>query len=161
MHSLRLAVTFGLLIALGFCSGCSESAGSKKPPTFPVSGTVTMNGQPVADAMVVFVPTAKEGQSAVAKTNAEGKYQATTFSTGDGALAGEYLVKVSKHDTPPAAPGAGRSLSHEEEQKIYVEKTTPTEPPKSYLPSKYENESTSGLKHTVFDGPTTFDIKIE
>lgn len=148
------------LLAAGFLAGCSSKP--KRPATYPVTGTVTANGKPVAAASVVFVPSTQGVESAAGITDAEGKYQLTTFSAGDGAQAGEYRVKVSKYDTkPPTADDKKRYMSQEEEQKIYAEDERPTPPAKNLLPPKYGNENTSGITHTVKDSPSTLDIKVE
>jgi uncharacterized protein YcfL len=147
-------VTVGIVV-----TGCSSS---DRPPTYPVTGTVTSQGKPIAGAAVTFVPTGTDGEAASALTDSEGKYALTTWEAGDGARPGQYRVKVSKQEQVAVDPSKMvKNLSIEEEQKIYVENTTPPPPPKSLIPSKYENDQTSGLTHTVEEKPTTFDIKIE
>jgi hypothetical protein len=59
-------------------SGCSGS--SDRPPLGLVKGTVTLDGKPFANVMVVFKP--DEGRAASALTNANGEYEL------------EYLYKV-------------------------------------------------------------------
>ena len=146
-------VTVGIVL-----TGCSNSS---RPPTYPVTGTVTSKGKPVAGAAITFVPTG-EGEAASAMTDAEGKYALTTWATGDGARPGEYRVKVSKQELAAVDPSKlVQNLSYEEEQKIYVENKKPAPPPKRLIPGKFENEQTSGLIHKVEEKPTTFDIKIE
>src|SRR5689334_9866332 len=56
--AVSILVTVGIVLA-----GCSNSS---RPPTYPVTGTVTMQGKPVAGAAVTFVPTGKEGEAASA-----------------------------------------------------------------------------------------------
>jgi hypothetical protein len=119
-------------------------------------------GEPVEGATVVFVPSAKGAASAAGVTDAEGYYELTTFTAGDGAQVGKYLVKVTKYDVKkPDGTKEQRFVTHEEEQATYVEDTTPAPPPKNVLPAKYETETTSGIVHTVEDGPTTLDIELE
>ena len=156
-HPGKLSVS--TLVAVGIVlSGCSNSS---KPPTYPVTGTVTMQGKPVAGAAITFVPTT-EGEAASAITDSEGKYALTTWAAGDGARPGEYRVKVSKQEQQAVDPSKlVQNLSTEEEQKIYVENKKPAPPAKSLIPSKFENEETSGLVHKVEEKPTTFDIKLE
>src|SRR5262245_39951940 len=147
-------VTVGIVL-----TGCSNSS---QPPTYPVTGTVTWQGKPLAGAAITFVPTGKEGEAASAITDSEGKYALTTWEAGDGARPGKYRVKVSKQEQATVDPSKMvRNLSTEEEQKIYVENTKPPPPAKRLIPSKFENDQTSGLTHTVAEKPTTFDIKIE
>ena len=149
-----ILVTVGIVL-----TGCSNSS---RPPTYPVTGTVTMQGKPVAGAAITFVPTGKEGEAASAITDSDGKYALTTWRAGDGAQPGEYRVKVSKQEQTAVDPSKMvKNLTIEEEQKIYVENKKPPPPAKRLLPSKFENEQTSGLIHNVEKKATTFDIKIE
>jgi len=59
-----------------------------------VTGVVTLDGTPVADAKVVFVPIAG-GQPVDGKTNEEGRYE-----LAGGAPAGPYLVRIDHKLTP-------------------------------------------------------------
>jgi carboxypeptidase family protein len=156
-HPGKLAVATLLTVGI-VLTGCSNSS---RPPTYPVTGTVTLQGKPVAGAAVTFVPTG-EGEAASAITDSEGKYALTTWQAGDGARPGEYRVKVSKQEQQTVNPAKMvKNLSIEEEQKIYVESKKPAPPSRSLIPGKFENEQTSGLIHKVEEKPTTFDIKIE
>src|SRR6476620_7046745 len=140
-----LAVSI-LVAAAIVLTGCPNS----RPATYRVTGTVTMQGKPFAGAVITFVPTSKEGEAASAITDSEGKYALTTWQAGDGARPGEYRVKVSKQEETAGDPAKMvKDLTIEEEQKIYVEKKTAPPPAKSLVPSKYLDESTSGLSHTV------------
>ena len=154
----KLAVS--VLVAVGIVlTGCSNSS---RPPTYPVTGTVTSQGKPVAGAAVTFVPTGDEGEAASAITDSEGKYALTTWQAEDGARPGEYRVKVSKQELAAVDPSKMvKNLSIEEEQKIYVENKKPPPPAKSLIPSKYLDESSSGLSHTVPNSSSTFDIEIK
>jgi hypothetical protein len=140
-------------------TGCSHS---DRPPTYPVTGTVSSLGKPVTGAAITFVPTGNGGEAASAISDSEGKYVLTTWAQGDGARPGQYRVKVSK--SAQAAVDTSKmvqNLSYEEEQRTYVENTKPLPPPKRLIPIKFENEATSGLSHTVEEKATTFDIKVE
>lgn len=157
-HSGNLAVF--ILVAIGIVlTGCPKSSG---PVTYRVTGTVTMQGKPVAGAVVTFVPTSNEGEAASAITGADGKYVLTTRQAGDGARPGEYRVKVNKQEETTVDPSKMvKNLTIEEEQKIYVENKKPRPPAKSLIPSKYLDESSSGLSHTVPKSSSTFDIEIK
>ena len=152
--ALSILVTVGIVL-----TGCSNSS---RPSTYPVTGTVISQGKPVAGAAITFVPTGNEGEAASAITDSEGKYALTTWRAGDGARPGEYRVKVSKQEQTAVDPSKMvKNLSIEEEQKIYVENKKPPPPAKSLIPSKYQDESSSGLSHTVPKGSSTFDIEIK
>lgn len=140
----------GMLLA-GFAafllvSGCSRTPRVKRPPTFPVQGTVLMGGKPIAEATVMFNPVA-EGNGAIAVTDFEGRYRLTTFVPNDGAMAGDYKVAIVKTvfgnpqgDSPMATSGD----------------------PKNLLPPRYSDGETSGFTATVAAGPeNTFDFALE
>jgi hypothetical protein len=151
-----------LPVCAGVLAGCSSEP--ERPPSYPVSGTVTWKGQPLEGARVVFVPAAEGVESAVGVTGADGKYVATTYAAGDGVQAGEYRVKVSKYNVAPPTREEQekyQELTYEQEQAIYAEDELPTPPAKNLLPKKYESETTSGIVHKVTEGPTTLDITIE
>jgi hypothetical protein len=156
---------FFLPIAIAGCS--FEPA---KPPTFPVSGVVTLDGKPVEGVVVTFVPRVTGTvSSATGSTDAAGKYQLTTFSGNDGAQEGDFDVKVSKYgykETEEA--GDGTTITSAEEYQAAMKKSyeaknpmTPGAVPKNSLPAKYENHNTSGLKYSVKKPGGTFDIPLK
>ena len=95
----RLLLGFALVLGLGCGSGKFA----------PVSGTVTMNGKPLAGALVIFSPIAKEGSidagpGSSGKTNDKGEYTLTSDTGGTGAFVGKHRVSVSLMN-----PGTGES----------------------------------------------------
>jgi hypothetical protein len=92
-----------LLPALAICSltllvtsGCNSG-----PPVGRVNGTVTMDDQPLGNALVTFVPQSG-GQSALGKTDATGKY--SLYRRGEpGAVVGMYTIVVTTMPDPAAA----------------------------------------------------------
>jgi hypothetical protein len=95
---LTLAVV-GSVLAVG----CGQKAAG--PTTYPVTGTVTHNGTPVEGATVAFMASGEQ-KGAVGRTDASGKYTLTTLVAGDGAMAGEYAVKISKYEGAAERPPA-------------------------------------------------------
>lgn len=140
---------------------CGESE-SDNPATYPVTGTVIYQGSPVENATVVLTPIAGNAQGAMGNTDAEGKFSLTTFETGDGALPGEYKVRVFKYEIvdEPDPTSSDEIVDFDEEE--YGEDYTGTEEVKSesLLPSRYENAATSGITHTVPQAPSTLEIDI-
>lgn len=121
--------------------GCGKRGNADRPPTVPVQGVVTYKGQPVEGASVSFQRTDRT-KSAVGRTDAHGKYFLTTFEPGDGAMTGEYDVKIVKYEQPKEEPEDG---------------VTP--PLKSLIPEKYAK---GVLKATVQDGgDNTFDFDLQ
>ncbi|MDG1897315.1 MAG: carboxypeptidase-like regulatory domain-containing protein [Fuerstiella sp.] len=75
-------------------AGC----GAGGPDIATVTGKVTMDGQPLANAAVVFVP--ENGRPAGARTNAQGEYELTYSEGREGALPGKNMVRISTLSDP-------------------------------------------------------------
>jgi hypothetical protein len=74
----------------------------------PASGTVTIDGTPLAEAVVQFIPMGDtKGQGGSALTDTEGTYKALTTFGEPGLPAGEYKVVISKRDSKGGAAVAG------------------------------------------------------
>jgi hypothetical protein len=140
------------LAAVCCLCGCGGGGDSDRPETYPVTGTVTYNGAPVEGASVTFspnVPISQVGQGgargAFGVTDAEGKYQLTTFAPQDGALPGEYRVSIMKYEgVEPLPPDY-----NEEEDYEAPDPNAQDTPRKSLIPEKYASAGTSGFTVTV------------
>lgn len=147
----------GFLVCALVLTGCSGSPHDpNRPKTVPVSGTVTHNGKPVEGAAVTFMAQSAQGRGAIGRTDEAGRFTLTTFGANDGAIPGEYRVKIAK----TVAEG---TLSQEEAQKLQ-EKGKPVPPPveRDLLPVKYKKSETSTLTATVKeagDNDFPFDLK--
>jgi hypothetical protein len=117
--------------------GCGDGQESR----MPVSGLVTLNGQPLADAKVTLMP--KDGRRAAnGLTDSSGRFEsATTFSKGDGAVIGDHYVAITPKNPPPmpgdeisspGSPGPGK-------REKYV----------APIPEKYGIPKESGLEVSV------------
>lgn len=137
---LRLLV----VLALALLAGCGPSG----PTMVPVTGTVTLDGAPVAGVGVMFAP-ATAGRPAQGTTDATGKFQLTTEKSGDGVLEGEYEVTVTGVRTVGAAVNpdgtSGDPSQYREEW---------------FLPKKYARRDTSGLRQTVTKGMPPVELKL-
>lgn len=87
------------LVAVPLCclllcvfAGCGNSKMGK------VNGVVTMDGQPVADAFIKFIPKGDQGTSSFGKTESDGSYQMRFSDSEYGALIGTYHVTISTGD---------------------------------------------------------------
>jgi hypothetical protein len=92
----RMLLSFAFLIAAG-CGG---------ERIVPVSGKVTLDGQPLAKATVSFQPVAKPGSlnagpASSAKTDTQGHYKLKGIAGQDGALVGEHRVMISLQMNDP------------------------------------------------------------
>ena len=94
------------LCCLALVLGCSEGVPPEEvPPLQPVSGKVTLDGQPAAGVSVSFTPTdGASGNGAYASTDESGSYT-LQYRTGDpGIPAGEYAVTFIKMAQPDGSP---------------------------------------------------------
>lgn len=135
-----------LLIALWSLAGCSRS---DRPPLAKVSGVVLLDGAPVEGAAVMFMPVAG-GRPAQGSTDAQGKFQLTTFDTHDGAIIGEHKVSVTKLETTgvvETADGLSGSVDASAIKEIW------------HVPQSYSNPENSGLTATVEKGMP--EVKLE
>jgi hypothetical protein len=121
----------GFLIAsmLAGCSRYREDEWSRQwPPRFPTGGLVTLDGAPVAEAVVTFsiTRTDRDNKSftAVGMTDQQGRFALRTFRPGDGAVEGKHAVTISKSSLDKG------SLAHA-------------------IPSRYARFETSGLEADV------------
>lgn len=98
-----LGVTCALLMIVSI--GCSND---KRLKVYPVEGTVLLDGQPLANALVVLhplTPKNAEHQPSTAQTDASGKFKATTYVSNDGVPDGEYAVTVAAYELIPEGSG--------------------------------------------------------
>ncbi len=121
--------------------GCGPAVDPNRPKTYPVTGTVTYNGQPVSDAMVTFIGGER---GAIGRTNESGQIQMTTFDAGDGALPGTYKVMISKTVLEGVPAEMGEGTSPDEEPAMGEQK--------DLLPPKYKDPNESGLTAEVGEG---------
>ncbi|MDF1742725.1 MAG: carboxypeptidase-like regulatory domain-containing protein [Gimesia sp.] len=85
-----LVVSFGFVISLTACGG----AGSDAPSLGQVTGKITMDGAPLADASVTFMP--EKVRASAATTDSEGNYELIYIREEKGAAIGKHKVTVSK-----------------------------------------------------------------
>lgn len=105
-----------------------------------VSGTVTLDGEPVAGAHIRFSPEGK-GTAAFAETDTRGRYQLRTYDPGDGAIPGDYRVSVTKEVTEGVV-----EFNSQQEREEYLKKNgRPNRKVTNALPEKFADPDTSGL----------------
>jgi len=131
----RAACGMVILVA----AGCGKTG----PQVHFVEGGLLLDGQPVADATVVFVPEATNGLVATGRSNAEGRFTLTSVRGGrpnGGALEGDYAVTFAKADYDLKGTGKTRDDDLDGVPLIHL------------IPPQYGDASTSGLKATVKKG---------
>jgi hypothetical protein len=93
MYSLhRGPVLAGALILIAGC-GTSQPTNVGK-----VSGKVTLEGQPLPDAVVTFSPVKEGGSAALGRTDSSGRYSLSYAQGVEGAEVGENRVSISTFD---------------------------------------------------------------
>ncbi len=135
------AVAVALILLAPLVSGCGSSE-PPRPPVFPVSGQVIVNGRPAAGAYVVFHPKAAESgtPSPQAYADKQGNFAVSTFSQQDGAPAGEYAVTVVLEPMVKVGDEFERG--------------------KNVLPPKYSNPTTTTVVARVAEGQNSVPIRI-
>lgn len=135
---MRVAAVSLLLIV-----GCGDHL-----ETAPTVGVVLYNGQPLANANVVFVPEQK-GPASVGLTGADGHFTLAT-NTGPGALIGRHGVTVQAFERYRTD---GKPVPATEQQTPATE--SELESPyriRSRIPAAYGNPASSGLSADVAPG---------
>jgi hypothetical protein len=72
---------------------------TQRAGTFPVSGTISFNGEPVGNGKIVFLPPSPAGQQATGQI-INGKYSLTSFALNDGAFPGSYHIVIVSPSVP-------------------------------------------------------------
>ena len=136
-------VALSMLAVLPACSKASKTEG--------VTGVITYNGEPLADATVKFLPTDATGSQSYGKTNEKGEYKLQTLlgAADAGTTPGEYKVTVDCITTVET----GNMIEENGEEK-------PETVAESLIPAKYNNAETSGLTATVKPGDNTINFDL-
>ena len=137
------------------CLGCGDDG----PKLGTVTGTVTMDGTPMANVLVTFTP-AEKGRSSNGKTDASGVYT-LAYSDGPGAAVGTHKVSVTtlknaenivnsemRSDDPAYAAQASGGAAQDYSQANIPEA----------IPEKYNIKTE--LKFEVKSGSNTIDIPL-
>ncbi len=125
---MRRLAGLGLCLCLMSCSKYGDH------PPYPVSGQILVNDQPANGAMVVFHHEGNWGEKSIvprAWTDANGRFELSTYGQGDGAPAGDYKVAVFW-----PAYRRGKNVGPDK------------------LGGKFAKSASSGLAAHINDGPT-------
>ena len=103
----RSLLAAGLVLGLLVISGCGSAPDEDLPPRSTVTGTVTLDGQPLEGASVMFTPQ-EGGALSTGTTDETGKYKLSYGPSEEGAAIGRHKVRISKHgegdDTNDSVP---------------------------------------------------------
>jgi hypothetical protein len=95
----RLGTAAWLLLLAGTCG----FAGCGGPPTGQVAGIVTLKGQPIGGAKLVFVATTNPDDVFHGASSRDGKYQ-VSYRELNGLPVGRYQVTIAMHTLPNGQP---------------------------------------------------------
>lgn len=150
-----LGSTLALFLGSVCVAGCSGGV-DDRPAVYPVTGTVTLNGKPVAGVAVTF-SSENAPRSASGKTDDNGKYWLTTYNFKDGAVAGEHQVVITKFATQNATSDPAKATGQDLSKGPMAGYPTPDksgnmklpEGSANEFPAKFADSKASGLKATV------------
>lgn len=145
MNKKLLALCVALAVAVLF-----PACGKSVLKTEPVTGTITLDGAPLANCIVYFTPTG-EGAQGVGRTDAQGVYKLQTAqgAADAGTTPGSYKVHFTCDEivSPEETDAEGNTIKEEVV--------------KSVIPAKYNNAETSGCTAEVVKGKNTIDFALE
>lgn len=142
-----------VVAGLGFAAGCGKPS---PPPLVEASGTVTLNGDPLPNASVRFIPMFKGfGAEVIAEavTNQDGAFKLICLGT-NGACVGTHKVTVEEGPLPREAIGeSGRAQMA---MTKYLQ-SLPNRP----IPSEYGNVAQTPLTIEIVPDKTTYDLDLQ
>jgi len=130
--------------AIALC-GCSRGVSMGQ-----VDGTVRLDGAPIADAMVTFVPADRKLPQSTGLTDADGRFQLRCSNGAIGAAVGEHRVIVIDGGRAPSGKG-------KDDDELPEGKDVPT----SRIPLKFSRPDKTPLRQSVEKGTQEVAIEIE
>lgn len=127
--SIRSVPMVSVICAAAFLVGCQDDGHLELAP---VTGMVTMDGEPLTQGAVIFTP--ERGQLAHGEIASDGSFSLSTYGENDGATLGKHQVAIVV-------------LEGEDEFESEV-------PRKWLIPRRYGAGATSGLTFEVKSGET-------
>lgn len=162
-----LRAKWALVVCLFWLAGFVGCGSETEVDTVPVTGKVTLDGEPVEGAVVTFVPDIPKGRTAAGRTDRRGVYTLMTIEPGDGALPGGYRIMVHKtsDSTAPTTYAnqeeAMAAQTERMEASSGVSNMSRRSETTHELPAKYANVDESGLKAKVTaDGGNNFPLEL-
>lgn len=143
--------TLSLLLTAAGCFLAAGCGGRDGPAVVPVSGRLTMNGEPLTGVRIRFFPDTAhtQGVTAFADTNEEGRFEITTQKPADGIVPGQYLVDVNM-PSPVAPPPPGTKAWDLSSKQVES----------SNIPEKYQDSKTSELSFNI-EGGKSLEIDLK
>lgn len=136
-----------LLVLLASVWGCSGGSVDRPKKLVPVTGTVTLAGNPLAGARVTFNPRESGTRGGFGITDGQGSFVAKFRGTENGIEPGEYVITIAKFALPdgsPLPPGTSPADAGAVEM----------------MPPQYSNPDLSQQVVTVGEGTNDYPIAI-
>lgn len=135
--------------------GCS----SRGPKVEFVEGAVLLDGKPIDNATVCFIPQASSGDTprgltAVGRTKADGTFQLNAIAgarAGAGTAVGAYAITIVKQEGPPIP---------EPDASGYLPPAPPNMDVRDVIPKVYGSPTTTPLRADVIAGKNRFQFEL-
>ena len=147
-----------ICLAMVWLAGCGDSG----PRCVPVEGTATLNGKPLANKSVMFIPeSGTAGNGATAHTDQDGKYSLAAIVFGatrnyPGIPPGRYRVTVNEAPTLAGETAAASGEPDEVGPAMVLDSANR----KSDIPAVYTSEKTTPLVFDVPESGDTIDLEL-
>lgn len=149
-RSLVFLRLFGLLMVLVLGTGCMGTwrADYSGLGLVPIDGTITLDGEPLADTVVFFVQ--ESGTKSYATTDNNGFYRMKFNSEANGVLPGPVTVEISTTASTGELKAGGFEVDPDQKKR---------DKNKELVPAVYNKESQ--LKITVSSDDRTFNFDLK
>lgn len=117
-----LPTSLVLILTVGGCGGTAF-------PLAPVSGTVTLDGAPVAEGRVIFQPISQgesltAGPGSYGNTDEQGHFRLKTLHGEQGAVVGPHMVRITTIQVKDSGPAGHEVVAEERIPERYVDGST-------------------------------------
>jgi hypothetical protein len=129
-----------MVLSLAILAGCG---GEKQPQRFALEGTVTLDGEPLTEGNIRFLPAPETDGGMVGAKISEGRF---VIPAEKGAVPGKYRVEIG------ASRKTGRKVPNPMSQQLVDEFV-------QFLPERYNLQSTLTTEVTVA-GPNRFEFAL-
>lgn len=147
------------MILLTITSGC----GYRRLPLTQPQAVVTLDGDPLAEAVVMLVPI-KSGRAVKGFTDVTGRVIFSTYGSGDGVPLGSYRAVVTKL-VPTKQAGRRMAAARQRsaasaEEGVDAEVTMQEDDFRNLLPARYASFGTTDLTVTIDRGTREFTLAL-
>ena len=147
MIRIRILSATAVVLALA-APGCKPAG----PDVHPVTGKLTIGGQPAQNVQIALYPVGGSSQMATGRVDASGVFSLVTGNKGaKGAMVGKYKVVLTPYEESSMEAAAARYTSG---------KGKPPTPAKAEFPKEYLSAESTPEEVEVKPGPNTIDIAL-